>query len=204
MTQPVDRALAELPLLTRAQVLEEAAHNPGFWSYFSPLALSSSPGRKVDDEMMRAAINTFDPSKYREAGRRWPMFQSKLRDIQAKIADHAYIYGGLSELSAEAVAAAAPQANVWSAIGNVLSSIATTAGNIYSTRITTSAQTSIARTQAQVAAAEQQAAVQVAQAGPPGQYAPPAPSGTSPILWIVLGVLGIGGLLAAIHMMRSN
>ena len=198
MSETVDRAVRELPLLTRAQVMEEAEHDPGFWRYLAPLALSRDPARAVDEDMQRAAINALKPSRYREAGARWPMFRAKIQELRQRIADHADIYGSLSGFgqlllpaSASAIVAAAPAApaaNVWSTIGSVFSSLATTAGNIYATRITASAERQVSATQAQVAQAQAQAAI----APPPPQA---AAGGSSVAVYALLALFGVGGLL---------
>jgi hypothetical protein len=226
MTTELALAVEKLPFLTRAQALEEGERNPGFWPYLGRLMQSSDPARAVDNEMKKAAIDALDPGKYPEAGSHWPMLQAKLREVRLRIADHLRDYGsmnGFFALSAYTIdpatgvmketpdtPAAKPADDIWSTIGKVLSTVGTAAASIYSTKITTSAAKTIANTQAQTLTAQQQAqqtvaqqqAVQQAQQTIQQAQQTGGTSGASIILYVLLGLVGIGGLMFLMKSMK--
>lgn len=215
MNTVVERAVREMPLLTRTQALEEGRHDPRFWRYFSSLALSTTPGRSVDDDMKKAVINELDPKSYRETAGRWPMLRAKVRELRARLSDHAYVFGSLAAIAANgATTAAAPEANIWSAISSAISAAGSAAANIYTTKITNDATKEIAKTQAQVLAAQQaalaqqqaaaQAAAQQAAVYPTGGGAPASSDTGSIILYVVMGLLGLGGLYFLINMLTQG
>lgn len=219
-------AVERLPFLTRAQALEEGERNPKFWSYLGNLMVSPDPAAAVDNELKRAAIDALEPGKYPEAGSHWPMLQAKLREVRLRIAEHLRDNGsmdGFFALSAYTIdpatgvmkettetPAAAGGTDIWSTIGKVLSSVATGAAAIYATKITTSATKTVANTQAGVLTAQQQAqqtqaAAQVAQAQQQLQVAQQqgGTSGASIILYVLLGLVGIGGLMFLMKSMKG-
>lgn len=219
-------AVEQLPFLTRAQALEEGEHDPGFWSYLARVMNSSDPVKDVDNEMKKAAINALAPSKYEEAGRRWPMLRDKIRSVQALIASHLYSTGsldGLFDLSGMGYTdpvtgittfgdkptepAAKPAGDIWSTIGSVISGVGTAAASIWTTRITTSAARSIANTQAGVVgaqtAAQQQIAQQQAQAALLAAQQTTGGGTGNVIMYVLLGLLGVGGLLFLMKSMKG-
>jgi hypothetical protein len=101
MSQTAELAVREMPLMTRAHILEEGAHDPGFWPRLAEIAASPNPGRAVDDDMKRAIINELEPSRYRDSGRRWPVLKSKMRTVMTKIGQHYAAHGNLDGLADE-------------------------------------------------------------------------------------------------------
>jgi len=100
MATMAERAVAEMPLATRAHVLEEGARSPSFWLYFTKLASSGSPGRAVDDDMKRALINELDPARHRHSAGRWPVLRQRMRDSLSLIREHYEAHGNLDGLAA--------------------------------------------------------------------------------------------------------
>jgi hypothetical protein len=211
MSTTAARVVGELPLLTRTHILEEADRDPRFWRYLANLARAPYPGRRVDDEMKKVLVNELDPSRFKETRGTWPVLREKLRTMQEAMQNQLYATGSLEGFGAAAAdtltspAAATP--NIWSTIGSAITAIGSAAANIYTTKITTSAQTEIAKQQAQVLSAQQAAAAQplapqYGVPGMPGGYmAPvtvPVQEGTpvsTYVMYALLGLLGVGGLI---------
>ena len=208
MSTAVAAAVGELPFLTRSQILEEGDLDPRFWRYLTPLALSSAPGKRIDDDMKKAVINELDPRRFPESRGRWLALRAKINSLREDLGNFAYANGTLSDLGAAAAPTAAP--DIWSSIATAIGSLGTAAANIYATKITTSAQTDIAKQQAQLAAAQAAAAASAAQvaavqqaaaAGQPGGCA--GSSAMSYVLYTLLGVVGIGGLFFLMKALRG-
>lgn len=89
MSAEVDRAVAVLPQLTKNVAVSESDWDDGFWSYFSPLALSSDPVGSVDRDMTRALINEFDPSRHRGSKGRWPVLRFRFGLLLRRVTDKA-------------------------------------------------------------------------------------------------------------------
>lgn len=217
-------AVEKLPFLTRAQALEEGQHNPKFWSYLGHLMVSPDPSWAVDNDMKRAAIDALSPGKYPESGKNWPMFKAKIRDVSGRIAAHMRSGGALEGLfdlgdipgivtsldqpsAASPTAAASSGGSVWDTIGKVLSSVGTAAASIYTSKTTTSAAQSIAKTQAGVLTAQQQAQQTLAQQQAQQQLlAAQGRTGGgagSVILYVLLGLLGVGGLVLLLSKLKD-
>jgi len=81
MTIALERVVGELPPLTLIQVEEEAQHDPAFWNYFSPLALSPGGAIAIDEDMKRAVIHLLDPARFPEVQGRWPMFVDTIQRL---------------------------------------------------------------------------------------------------------------------------
>ncbi|MGH8895484.1 MAG: hypothetical protein ACRDZ4_00330 [Egibacteraceae bacterium] len=233
MSQVVDRAVRELPFLTRAQVVEEERHEPRFWNYFSMLALSENPGRAVDDDMKKAVVNELAPGSYPESRGRWPMLRAKVNTVRRRIATHLYGGGPLADLvgmgqsipglytsieqgpPAQPVPGAitsldqsASGGDIWSSIASVIGTVGTAAANIYATQIKADAAKSVARLQAEAAAqaiASTQAAAGAVPLSPQATATPGAATATSTIiLYVVLGLLGLGGIFFLVNMLSKK
>lgn len=220
MTTMADSVVKQMSPLTRQHVLEEGKRDDSFWPYFTRLARQPDPGKTIDDEMKRAAINELDPSRYTEMKGKWPVLRSKLRYIKGHIEAHAYIQktgtmGGLSAMGYtdpvtgittfgdSPTASSSGGTDIWSTIGKVLSSVGTAAGQVYATKITTGAQQDIAKIQAQAAqgiALTQQQQQALAQA----QAAAASGSSSNTILYILLGVLGLGGIALLFSLLQKR
>jgi hypothetical protein len=210
-------AIEQLPFLTRAQALEEGEHDPRFWSYLLDIMHHPNPAVAVDTEMKKAAMNALNPSEYREEGNRWPMFRRKIVEAHNTIAGHlragrlpglegiigmADIPGIVTSLdtpTAQPAAQPSGGSDIWSTLGKAFTAIAPAVGGIFSSKIAASAQKSVAGTAAGVAnaqlAAQQAAAQQAALAAKGG--------GSSIIMYVLLGLLGVGGLIALMHALKG-
>jgi len=222
-------AVERLPFLTRAQALEEGERNPKFWPYLGSLMVSPDPAAAVDNELKRAAIDALAPGRYPEAGKNWPMFRSKIRDVRDRISNHlrgggaleglfslSEIPGIVTSYDSLSTPAATPAASsggtdIWGTIGKVLATVGTAAASIYGTKIQTDAAKSIAGTQAGVLTAQQQAQQQAAAAQVAQQQANllaaqkqagASGSSGSVILYVLLGILGLGGLMFLMSRMK--
>lgn len=228
MTTQLALAVEKLPFLSRAQALEEGERNPQFWSYLGRLMSSSDPDKAVDNEMKKAAIDALDPGKYPEAGAHWPVLQAKLREVRLRIAEHLRDYGtmdGFFDLNMgqipgmvtsydqlQTAPAASGGTDIWSTIGKVLSTVGAAAASIYTTKITTSAQKTIANTQAQTLTTQQQTqqavaqqqALQQAQTQLTVAQQQGGTSGASIIMWVLLGLVGLGGLMFLMKYVKSR
>lgn len=213
----IDRAVQKMPVQTRVHVLEEGRFNPGFWKYFTPLATRPEPGAAIDDEMKMAAINEIDPSKYKWTRGRWPVLRGKIRTIRRHIEANAYILktgtvgdipGMVTSLDQPSTTSTASSSSggtdIWGTIGKVLSTVGTAAGSIYTAKIAADAATKVAQTQQQAqqnvyaTQAQQQAALQQAQ-----QLAQRGGSSNT-VLYILLGLLGLGGLVLLFQLLKKR
>lgn len=196
MSAIADRAVQKMPALTRVHVLEEGEHDPAFWPYFARLATQPEPGMAIDEDMKRAAINAFDPAKYKDSGARWPVLQAKMMRLKEQIqtpsgvGDIPGIITSYDQLESPTPAAAPVPASssgpsIWTTIAGAVAAIAPAAANIYSSSVLSNAQKSVA--QIQTTAAQNIALAQAQQQAQAGS--------TSTALYIILGLLGLGGLL---------
>ncbi len=229
-----DRAVQELPLLTRQHAVEEGRRDPRFWSHLGSLVSRWDAAKAVDDDMKKAVINELDPSAHPEVAGRWPVLREKVRKLRGAIADHSYMtrsaagvgdipgmvtnYDQLTTPAPSAypsgpnlapgqtapAASASGGSDIWSTIGKALSTVGQAAGQIYATKITTGAQQDIAKIQAQAAqgiALTQAQQQQLAQA----KAAAAAGDGSSNVvLYILLGLLGLGGLMLVFTLMKGK
>lgn len=99
MAVAVDRAVAEMPLLTKTHVLQEGDNDPRFWSYFQPLATSANPGKAIDDDMKKAIINELDPTSYPTSKGKWPVLRQKIQNTLSGINQHYVAHGNLDGLA---------------------------------------------------------------------------------------------------------
>lgn len=209
MEMVADRVVSKMPLQTRAHVLEEGQHDRAFWGYLARIASHPEPGAAIDDEMKRAAINELDPRTHKESAGRWPVLRAKIRAIKRRISQEAYLsktgvgdIPGMVTTLDQPTASSSGGTDIWGTIGKALSTVGQVAGSVYSTKIATSAQQDIAKIQAQAAQGialtqAQQQALQQAQGAAGG--------GSSNIaLYILLGVLGLGGLLLVFNMLSKG
>jgi len=200
MSTALARAVGELPFLTRAQILAEGDLDPRFWRYLSPLALSSSPGKRIDDDMKKAVINELDPRRYPETRGRWVALRAKINGLRQDLGNYAYATGTLSDLGAAAAPTAAP--DIWSSIATAIGGLGTAAANIYATKIVGDTNEDIAKIKARADAAAAETAAKIAAinaAGAAAQAGAVAASEgssvTSYVLYALLGLLGIGGIV---------
>lgn len=210
MEMVADRVVSKMPLQTRAHVLEEGRHDPSFWGYLARIASHPEPGAAIDDEMKRAAINELDPSTHKESAGRWPVLRSKIRAIKQRIAQEAYLsktgvgdIPGMVTTLDQPTAASSSGSDIWGTIGKALSTVGQVAGSVYSTKIATDAQQDIAKIQAQAAQGialtqAQQQALAAAKAAAAGG------SSSNIVLYILLGVLGLGGLFLLFNMLSKG
>ncbi|MDD5305482.1 MAG: hypothetical protein PHS14_20470 [Elusimicrobia bacterium] len=205
-----DNVVDRMPLQTRAHILAEGRHDETFWPYLTRIARQPDGAKTVDDEMKRAAINELDPSRYREMAGKWPLLRYKVRYIKSQIAQNARpafmgpgiaglaegIPGMVTSLDQPTTAASGSGTDIWGTIGKVIAAAGTAAGSIYSSRITADAQKDIAKIQAQAAQGialtqQQQQQLAAAQAA----AASGGSGGLSTAMYILLGLLGLGGLV---------
>src|SRR5574342_910708 len=217
----VDDVVERMPLETRAHILAEGRADHSFWPYITRIARQPDGAKAIDDEMKRAAINELDPNRHKEMRGRWHLLRYKIRYIKSQVAQNArpgfmghppppIIHGieGLAEgipgmvtsldqpTASTTAASSSGGTDIWGTIGKVLSSAATAAGSIYSTKIATGAQQDIAKIQAQAAqgiALTQQQQQQLAAAR--AAAASGTGGGLSTAMYILLGLLGLGGLV---------
>ena len=201
MSALADRLGARLHLLTWAQVVAVAEHDPAFWGYFASLALQPAAERAVDDEMARALINELETSRFPETRGRWPMLREHLRTAIWIAAEHAPS-GPLAVAGVMGAAGFGGGLDQWTEIASAVSAVGTAASGAYNLylqrRLAAARDAAERRAQEQEAArarAEQEEALErrrVGAPGTPGYPGPPAPShGPSWATWAVLGALGL-------------
>ena len=189
-TLPADK-LAQIPVADRALLLDEVKGNPAFCEkVVNCMATHSDWARRISFAAKEAIVNEFDPSKFKNRRGTWP----KLRAHAQKLAEAAStaIRNQISSMTLDQKVSAIrqisagknPTAPRLSGLGNLgffdlLGSVITAAGNLYTTDLiadtnkdiakiqanasmqTIAAQQSIANAQAAIAAAQtQQAAIQ--------------------------------------------
>lgn len=124
--EAVERAIRELPLLTRVQVMEEAAYDPRFWSYFMPLVLSPTPGKAIDEAMTKALINEMNPTRFPESSGQWPMLRAFFRRI-IEIARSEGTSASMLRMGDLSVLGQ----STWDAIASVIGSVGKTTTQLY-------------------------------------------------------------------------
>jgi len=189
-TLPADK-LAQIPAADRALLMDEVKDNPAFCEKVSKcMATRSDWGKLISTSAKEAIVNEFDPSKFKNRKGSWP----KLRAHAQKLAEAAstaiknqissMTFGQKVEAIKQIVAGRKPMASRLSGLGglgffDLLGSVITAAGNLYTADLvadtnkdiakiqassamnTITAQQSIAQAQAAIAAAQvQQAAIQ--------------------------------------------
>jgi hypothetical protein len=80
-----DKVVQSLSPQTRVHAVLEGRLNPSFWTHFTRLASAPDPAAAINEDMMRTAINHFDPSRYTESAGQWPLLRKKLGFIQSQI-----------------------------------------------------------------------------------------------------------------------
>lgn len=216
---PADK-LAQIPAADRALLLDEVKGSPAFCEKVARcMATRSDWAKLISSAAKEAIVNEFDPSKFKNRKGEWP----KLRAHAQKLAEAAAmaIKNQISSMTLDQKVAAIKQISAGkkplaprlSGLGNLgffdlLGSVISAAGNLYTTDLiadtnkdiakiqatsamqTVTAQQSIAQAQAAIAAAQtQQAAIQ----NPVG--AAISTFTTSTVGGIpVLAILGVGGL----------
>lgn len=210
-TDAIDRAIKELPLLTRAQVLVEAEYDPQFWTYFAPLALSRSPGRAVDEDMTKALINEMDPTRFPETAQHWPRLREHFRWtlglLRSESAAGRIGMSGMEDLGQD----------VWSSIASIVSSVGKAATNVYlqtlQNKIIKAQQEAEARLQQQQlqqAQAQAQAAAAAAASVPGAPGVPGAPTVRpaegfpSWIIYALLAAAGVAGIFFVTRRLKGG